>query len=678
MKPKRDLSLLLLALLCLGVNAPSAVAREGTDVIADPDYQFRLRRPGPDWVLLPEADVRNIVPDAVVGARMPASPAVHACVIVERVPKEDLDWYASLVLDNMPLENRRIIQKEDITFQGIPARKTLIAGRVNNVDVRYQVVMLFRKGFAFQFMAWGLAGLTKPDGADFQPFFEAISFTEGPMRVRAYVAKMRDTIGTGWEVKDNQFHSVISGLKVAPPEGWRLAIGDELSSMNDDAEVGLISTKDPDIYMVFTTERAAGVPRSDMETQYAVGLTENQRRSTTVPPLEAAIAGQPVTLALYGGKAEQPFDYRHGVFWDGDMGTQALIWYARPRREVATKEILRALAGVTKLSDADRSALRQRLMEAGDQQAFVGPTYSLRKGRFTDFASGVTWTAPKGIWKLSTGQAARAFVEGATLVIESPGEGLIGVLRHDHDLDMDAATYHHSVLEALWGKDDAAKALVQTKEVKVPNQAPLRMARAVRDVNTQQFTYVVATGMHNKIGTRLMVWGYPGNVASSVQWLKEALWGLNLIGAPRRAAEKRDDRWIDHRLGFEMRAPNPQWRFREETPAALKAVGSLVGWAGRSERVQVLGMCNIGIAENTRAVLNAMLGNASKPFGGKPAVSAVRIQGVPAELRSWPNRANIWSLVRGRMIYLLIHEWQSGTKPSVTSGDVLGRFKLQD
>ena len=664
---------LVLAGLLATLAASPAIARD--DVIVDEDYRFELRQPT-GWTLLREADVRKIVPDAIAGARMPTSPSAHGVIIVERVPKEDMDWYAGLILGNLPLENKRMIRQEDVPFQGVTARKTMMVGRVSNLDVRYQVMLFFRRGFAFQVTTWGLQALTKADGSDFKPFIDAIKLLDGPIKPRKYVAKTPDVIGTGWQVKDNRFRSAISGLQVVPPDGWRLVIGDELAAMNEDAEVGLVSTIDPEAYMVITPERAAGVPRAEMDAQYARGLLETHGAST-VAPLVASVAGQRVSLKMYGGKSKDPFDFRHGVLWDGEMACQVLIWYGAPYREKATAHVKRALTGITRMSDTDRAALHATLEEHGNQQRFVGPTFSLRGGTYTDYESGITWSAPAGIWKITAGQEARQAIEGARLLIEAPTEGVMGMLRHDPGLNMDAPTYHHKVLEALWGPEDAKKALVGTKEVRVEGQPPLRTSRSTRRVGTQIFTYVVATGMNGPTGTRLLVWGYPGNVASSVQWLKDAIQGLQLKGAPGKAAERRDDRWIDRRLGFEMRSPHPQWRFREETPAALRPAGSLIRWAGPTEYVQALGVCNVGIAENTGEVLRTMLDNASRPFGGKPIRTGVRIQGLLAQQLDWPRRARAWTVVRGRMIYMLIHEWKPGSTP--TAGPrILQRFRLLD
>ncbi len=662
----RRVRLAHLTLAAVLLLASVGLAKDSATEIVDEDYRLRLRRPGAGWVLMPERVVRKIVPDAIVGARMLKAPSVYGCVIVERVPKQDLDWFAALILDNLPVENRKVVKQDDIEFRGQKARRTILEGRVSNLDVRYQILLFFRQGFGFQVTTWGLRNLTKEDGSDFQPFLDALDLLDGTVRVRAQDANTPDLLGTGWAVRDNEFRSALTGLHVVPPKGWRLVVGDELIRMNEDAEVGLVTTADPAVYVVFTPERAAGVARAAMEAQYAEGLVE-AHGIAPVEALKLKVADAALKLRLYGKVAEQGFEFRHGVFWDDDTACQILAWYSTSARAAATPRLLEALAGVTRMPAPERAALHAALLEHGDQQRGVGPSYTLRGGRFVDFASGAVWHAPSGIRKLMTGQAARQVVEDARLV-----------LRHDMGLDMDAATYHQKVLEFLWGADDAAKALSRSTQVRVEGRPALRVARATRTVGTQAFTYVVATGIQGKIGVRFMVWGYPGNVASSGAWVDAAIRGLHVAGAPTKAAERRDDRWIDRRLGFEMRAPGPQWRFREETPPAIRAAGSLIRWSNRSEYVQALGMCNVGAAENTQDMLTSMLQNATAQFRGEPQLSVATIAGFPGEQRLWPGRARIWTVVRGRMIFLLIHSWRPDTKPGSSIADILGCFRLLD
>jgi len=49
---------------------------------------------------------------------------------------------------------------------------------------------------------------------------------------------------------------------VNPPPGFRIAVGFELETMQEDAEVGLLS-KAPDLYLTVTGENVRGVNRRD-------------------------------------------------------------------------------------------------------------------------------------------------------------------------------------------------------------------------------------------------------------------------------------------------------------------------------------------------------------------------------------------------------------------------------
>jgi hypothetical protein len=184
--------------------------------------------------------------------------------------------------------------------------------------------------------------------------------------------------------------------------------------------------------------------------------------------------------------------------------------------------------------------------------------------------------------------------------------------------------------------------------------------------------------MNGTTGTRLMMWGYPGNVAESGAWLEAAIDGLDLHGAPKAMSALRENRWVDHRLGYALTAPRPAWRFREETPDGLRPAGSLVRWSSPNERVQALAICNVGLAEKTEEVRTSVLRDAARRFRGEPVRKATRIHGLPAEQLVWPGRVRLWTVVRGRLIYMLIHEWKPGTEPTLSPGEVLARLELLD
>jgi hypothetical protein len=252
------------------------------------------------------------------------------------------------------------------------------------------------------------------------------------------------------------------------------------------------------------------------------------------------------------------------------------------------------------------------------------------------------------------------------------------VIRHDLDVEIDATGYHAEASKMIWGAEGVAQALDRTQDLRVADRPPLRTTHGERVQDGRRFTYLLATGLNGTTGTRMIMWGYAGNMAKAERWLTEAVKTLHLAGAPENSTRRLPDRWIDHRLGFESRRPGPEWRLSDHTPALGRTPLPLriLRWSRPTESLAVMAMCNLGLAEQTNRIVKEWVRKSTVGLRGKPRREPLSLQGREGEYLAWPDQARLWYVTRHRLMYMILHRWKSDTQPMLSRETVLSGFEL--
>ena len=125
----------LVALLLLGGLLPHAAWGEELEVLEDKEYCFRIRRPGPGWRLLTEAEAQKLVPDAVAGL-VDMKKGTLAAVIAEEAPDVGLDELVPAFQANVQWEDGTFEATEVLEYQGLAARRWAGRGTMNGLKAR--------------------------------------------------------------------------------------------------------------------------------------------------------------------------------------------------------------------------------------------------------------------------------------------------------------------------------------------------------------------------------------------------------------------------------------------------------------------------------------------------------------------------------------------------------------
>lgn len=664
-------ALLVVGFALLGGRAARA---EDPSVLEDPDYRFRIQRPGPAWRLLPEADARRVVPDAVAG--LTDLRGSNFVVIVEEAPGVDLDPFVGVLQGNLALEDAEFSEVEVLTYQGVPARRWTGSGLRNGLAVRTRHLLLQRGRFLVQLVGFGVrtAGGGRPD-SDLSVLEQHLVLTEGEIRPRRLAKVVSDMRGVGWRIRGGVYQDAAHGIELRPPEGWRLAVGSELATMNTSACVGLVAAA-PEVYLVLIVERAHKVDRGPFLERLSSAVGESGGKAQG-EPVAQVVGGRAFPLQRYRLTSGLPVTLYHGSRLDDGRAVQVQSWYISALEPRAAPMLESAYAAVRFLDEPARRALAAELLREPDPQDIVGPGYGLRRGLYRDFERRFEWAKPAGFWRVAAGQDARTVNAVAALSLEEPSLGLNGLVIAEELADAEPESLHRHLVERLEPKDGVPE------PTRVDLQGAQALVSEVRPgVLPLPFRYTVASVIKGERAYQFLVWGLEGNLEAARPQVLEALHGLRF---PERivAQERQEDAFVDHRLGFRFRRPGGSgWRFTNLTPPAITSVATLASYEGSGGVVIAGAFCALQEGQDERFMRDLvlqMLRQRAQEQLGEPEETASTFLGLPGRrivVQAGTRRMTAWLAQRERTFYLLLAG--STREAGLTEEQATGLLELLD
>lgn len=614
---------------------------DATKDLVHEHYRFRLAWPGRGWKVLGERDARQLNPDATAGL---SNGKITLLVIVEHAPGTDLDAVAELFVDNMAIENKERQPTAETTVGDTPARRFEVTGTVNGMAVRFRGLALAHQDHIYQVLAYKAVG--HGDTADLDRALGAFSLVPGKVERPKVSAVVADQLGVGWRIAGGVFESAANRVRIDPPDGWRLMVGDELAHINASAEVGLTSTE-VDAYVMILSEPIADANHA----AYAAA-----RRTETVgdaepigAPQKTQIAGSDIELVRVRIEEGITVELTHGTFFARGRAYQVLAWHAAGLRERAEPLMKRAFAAIELLDDAGVARVDAALAGARDGQNSVGPGHSLRGGVYRDFTHHLRWRRPPGHWRIAVGQEARADDELALLVAEDLGRGVHTQLLVEPAAGWEGAAYHEASVAGFkaqgWTLERSGTSTLAGE--------PARFSELRIETEDAPVRYLVTTAVIGDLGVQVPVWSvevaWPGTKAA--QAVTAAV-----ERHPGPAIEMEGAAVRDQRLGFEMKLP-VSWRRREITPDPLRPIGALHEWKrGRSE-ILVLAVYTFDKKDEDwmlDLVEQTVRDRGSDFANGSPESSQATVDGRPARQVTWDGwrgRADVFLLQRDATLY---------------------------
>ena len=394
------------------VTADSTV--DATEPIVNEAFAFRLKQPGEGWKLLGGADIKKVNPDAVAGAMKGGK--IFGMVIVERFPGADLGEISELLW-----AEHELLDQEDLDFAGFAAKRGRLSRQLDGHDFDFMSTVFVREDYLYQLVSWGADGTPE---SDLLRFHVALELLPGPVRGmdNAPVA-VTEADGVGWRVREGVYESALSGLRVDPPEGWRIVVGSEYEQMDTDAELIMVRDRD-NLYAALVSERVGASQREAM-----VGFVTEQFETTMgtkpVGSRELEVLGNTTAFTSYHGG---PLEFLHGVFSAPEIVTQLYYWYPRLSGDKLAPLLPPLAASIERLDAGALASLRDDLLHTPPSQARFEGERAYRGGVFLDFAHQLRWTKPEGFWSVSSFEQARDNSPETVFFVSELDLGVYGAL----------------------------------------------------------------------------------------------------------------------------------------------------------------------------------------------------------------------------------------------------------
>ncbi len=646
--------LLTLALVA-GLLPNTALAESGQTVdgriLVDHDFRFRLDVSGTHWRVLPERDIKVLVPDAVAG--LMGRDGAYCGMIVEAAPGGTTESWSKALTDNLAVEDRQVEYRRTEPFQGTEAARSMTSGRINDVPMRFQHFIFLRSAHLYQLVCWGITSKINLEGDIFRSAIRGLTLTEGEIRARN-APLLRDAAGPGWRAEGGVFEHASCGFSLEPKAPWHVVTGTELHGMNNDAAGGMAH---PHAYLVLLCERAAGVDKD----AFLKTLRDNVKTNLGAEPgpgRTVKIHGQAVTIYPYSMEGDTPVTLYHGAFFHEGQAIQLQSWYIGSLAASGEAALPGAYAAIRLMSGPQRRASAADIRARLPHPNTVGSGFSERGGVYRDFVRQFVWETPKsGFWSTETGQTARQRNPNAGLFLEEEGAGLMGmIIVETLDSGVSPRDYHTNVVQVLGGSAQVAS---QAESITLNKRSAL--TSRIDATGSPPLTYHLVTQSEAGLGWRFVLWGLPANVADAGALIKDAVEGLVVHPKGLAASTRRSRTHRDHRMGYAFTSPFGPGDPEEIFPAEIRPIGSSAMFSDGQEMAAVFAL-SPGNGQQDEAWFTDLLtasitSKVEGKLGEKPSRSRTTMAGHDAQQLLWrvgEEQLTVLTFARDRTFYGLV------------------------
>jgi hypothetical protein len=505
------------------------------------ELRFALR-PTRGWrVLTPEAS-HEVNHDAVIVATgRHLREGCVGTVFVDPAPDSDLETAANTRFMSDRTEAARILTREHVQFANTNAVRTEMDGAIEGAPIQAVRMLFLHQGYRYALVVSG----THVDAAAAREFFDAFELLPGVVTPAWAFPDTVEASGPGWRIRERRFESANFGFAVTPGTRWRFVPAPALETLNQSAEVGLVS-RDPEAYFVLIPERVPPARRAAyLDTVAQEVAAHPAGDSQDVVTVSLAGAPRRLSRATHDG-----VDTLRGAWCDGEQCTQALVWGAHRERGRIQRLLSETPPIISSLAEPERAALAAALQAPDPALRSTGLDYSLRGGRYVHYERGLTLQLPPGHpWRVRAGADARGVRTTLSLFFEEPRLGLLGILMSEPlSRPTSNATFHAQVRSSIGLPSGQGSTLT-----------PVRLDRVEgvwsEETGPRGFRYRVVTAVRGDLGFRLVVWAYPELHAAAHDALDALVRGFALSGGPVSPRGREGERWVDSQFGYAIRMP---------------------------------------------------------------------------------------------------------------------------
>lgn len=552
--------------VCLA--APDQTVESGR--LVDQGYGFELVKPSDAWQIMDEKKVSSLSPDAVAGV-VNLNQKVFLVVLPELAADADLEKFAKMALNNMPLEEKQIYPVGTVKINGSKGYRYFITGRIEAVKFSYVCTVFKRHDIIFQVLSWKLHSTDDVDREQLIMAQIPFRFLENVVPKARERASAEEITGIGWRVKNRVYENAVNGLRMHLPEGWRFADMRELKSMTPDASLGLVNGKSGD-FCVFIIERLGEIDPEQYEAQSVKNfLAENTVGSYQVS--QRNINGQKFKVHHFEKTAVDDVLIDYAITFRAHNGLvfRVINWWVHASQKKGASHLNKVYQGISWLSREEQATLRTQLLKWQHIDRSVSPTEYFRNNVYTNFDYGLTIDFPDGFWTHTMGQMARAENEEVSLKLTHLETDLNMVMVLEATDEFQAEEYHKVVLRNFDHPNGS-----QSEKMKIPN-AQVWSTKFVQMIDRMPVEFHLITSSHGNRHAQILFTRIKNSnreaeaiklaIVNGIQWSDKKM-------VPVSFAD--NGVLTDQRLGFSVHKPDNDYQIKDVSPEQIRPIGTLI------------------------------------------------------------------------------------------------------
>lgn len=504
------------------------------------DLAFSLEPTNPHQEILEGESLKNLNRDAIVGI-VDRNQSFYSLIIVSQFERLSVKDFARVILDELPVQNKKIHSFKERAFQNNPGVNLSFEGELEGQILKYDIDFIYFKDIIYQHVSFMLV---KPDQAklsDLKPKFSLLLDLDPKINSPK---EESSRFGLAWYIDESEFAHLGYGIS-APSKinGFRTIWGEDAEFFHPESLIGYeAEIGDRSVYLVATKDF------HDIESF----ITHWKKSFADSSSLKRIVSKSNEYAILDYDSSDKLLRYQI-KFMKGNSSSIALVQFSLPTNNdlmpVSLLVNTRFLKGKT-YSDAFRKLRGPQYSRLilGDRESFYQNTY-------TNFDLGIRWQLPANEVVEAGFQNNKQIQTEYSLYLENFSKNYFATLQIEEDQFQESLQYHRENLPQ-------SESLIKenTREKLGFYYTPFR-------IKDQDYNYLYMTSRHSDVYLRMLVWSKTELDAET--FIKQ----INLESIDELILES--DVIKHNKLGFKLIKPDT-YKVKRITPEEIAPVGEVM------------------------------------------------------------------------------------------------------
>ena len=466
-------------IILLNATDSSAVLTK-KPVYINSDLAFSLEPTNPHQEILEGESLKHLNRDAVVGF-VDRNQSFYSLIIVSQFERLSVKEFAKVILDELPIQNKKVLSFTERSFQNNPGVNMSFEGELEGQILKYDIDFIYFKDIIYQHVSFMLLKRDQASLSDLKPKFRLILDSDPKINS---LKEESSRFGLAWYIDEFEFSHLGYGVSApAKIDGFRTIWGEDAAFFHPDSLIAYeAETGDRSVYLVATKDF------HDLESF----ITHWKKSFVDSNSLKRVVSKSNEYAILDYDSPDKLLRYQI-KFIKGDDTSIALVQFSLPTDNNLIPASL--LVNLRFLKERPYRIAYRKLRGPKFSRLILGDKESFYQNTYTNFDLGIRWQLPVNEVVEAGFQSNKQVQADYSLYLENFSENYFATLQIEEDQFQEALQYHRENLpqsENLMKQDTREK---------------LGFYYTPFSIKGQDYNYLYMSSRNNDVYLRLLVWG---------------------------------------------------------------------------------------------------------------------------------------------------------------------------